>query len=202
MPRAARSGKAAGLCLLCLLCLSGPTSPGCGASGSGTPRAAGIPEAASARREAVVALGGQLFEAFRAGQPRAALAPASDLDDLLSPAGRFRIERSRARLTDTAIEARGAARAWQGARFAGVCAQGAQLEPAARGLGLREPAWVMKRLLIVGQVGNTRVAAWLGGAFVYTQAGFRALSLDRIETPRGNHADLELAPCDVEWGIR
>jgi hypothetical protein len=63
---------------------------------------------------------------------------------------------------------------------------------------------VLQRILVVARTGanGPRSASWLEGDFVYTAQGWRALSFHRIETPRRHHADLELAPCDVEAGLR
>ncbi len=32
---------------------------------------------------------------------------------------------------------------------------------------------------------------------MFSDAGFGALDLERVETPRWEHSDLELAPCDM-----
>ena len=57
------------------------------------------------------------------------------------------------------------------------------------------------RVGISARLGGRRVASWVEGAFVYTREGFRALDLTRVEVPRWEHADLELAACDMEVGI-
>ena len=88
------------------------------------------------------------------------------------------------------------------ARYGGVCLQASRLEPAGSSLGLRADGWVFDRALVMGhQPGGRRVASWVEGSFVYTREGFRALDLTRVEVPRWEHADLELASCDMEVGI-
>ena len=43
-----------------------------------------------------------------------------------------------------------------------------------------------------------RSAAWLEGTFVFTNRGWEAIAIRHMEVPRPDHADLELAPCDVQ----
>jgi hypothetical protein len=88
-----------------------------------------------------------------------------------------------------------------GARYLGVCIQGARLEPAEGPLGLRRDRWVVDRALVVGlRPGRRRVAAWVEGIFVQTVDGYRAIALQRLERPRWEHSDLDLAPCDMGSG--
>ena len=93
-------------------------------------------------------------------------------------------------------------RAFREARYLGFCAQGAREEAPGQALGLPRPGWVLERILVVASVRGTRSAAWLEGSFVYTERGWRALSVRRVEPPRPRHSNLELAPCDVESGLR
>jgi hypothetical protein len=91
----------------------------------------------------------------------------------------------------------------RGAELGGVCLQGSRLERAGDALGLREDGWVFDRALVLAILpGNRRVASWVEGTFLYTDAGFGALDLARVEEPRWEHSDLELASCDMEVGIR
>jgi hypothetical protein len=46
-------------------------------------------------------------------------------------------------------------------------------------------------------VGGGALAGWVEGQFLHTDAGFGALRLDRVEAPRRDHADLELAICEL-----
>lgn len=88
-----------------------------------------------------------------------------------------------------------------GARFVGACVQGVRDEPAGTLLGLLQAGWVFERVLLVGQEPTGRVALWLEGEFLWTDAGFGALAIQGVERPRRGHADLELAVCDVDLGV-
>ena len=84
------------------------------------------------------------------------------------------------------------------AEYAGICLQGAREAPADGPLGLEMPGWVFDRFLLIGlRVPGQRLATWLEGVFLYTDAGFFALDLERVEEPRWEHSDLEIAPCDL-----
>jgi hypothetical protein len=81
--------------------------------------------------------------------------------------------------------------------------QRARLEGPGPALGLRESAFVVDRLLVAGvEPGGGRVAAWVEGTFLYTDQGFFAVVLQRLETPRRDHADLDLAQCDFRLGLQ
>ena len=83
-------------------------------------------------------------------------------------------------------------------RYVSVCAQGS--EPAHQGgaLGLRRPTWTLQRILVVGRRdGGQRLAAWVEADFAYGPEGFEALDLRRVEAPRWEHSDLEIATCDL-----
>jgi hypothetical protein len=153
-----------------------------------------------ARRSSLDELSLGLFEALRAGSLEQSVARGHEVDQLVEPQTRLRIERERAGRLDQGLLG-SFRRDWAGARFAGFCAQGARDEPATHGLGLQQPAWVLERLLVVADLGGLRSASWLEGRFVFTDQGWKTLSLTRIEEPRRRHADLELAPCDVESGL-
>jgi hypothetical protein len=153
------------------------------------------------RRSSLGELSLGLFEALRSGSLEHSVARGHEVDRLVEPQTRLRIERERAGHLDRGLLG-SFGRDWAGARFAGFCAQGARDEGAAGGLGLQQPAWVLERLLVVADLGGLRSAAWLEGRFVFTDQGWKTLSLTRIEQPRRRHADLDLAPCDVESGLR
>jgi len=87
------------------------------------------------------------------------------------------------------------------ATFSGACFQGLREEPAGTVTGLIEPGWLFERVLLVGQEATGRVATWLEGEFLWTDAGFGALTILSVEDPRRGHADLELAVCDVDLGV-
>jgi hypothetical protein len=155
-----------------------------------------------ARRSSLGELSLGLFEALRAGSLEQSVARGHEVDQLVDPQTRLRIERERAGRLDQGLLG-SFRRDWAGASFAGFCAQGARDEAsAAQDLGLSRPAWVLERLLVVADLGGLRSASWLEGRFVFTDQGWKTLSLTRIEQPRRRHADLELAPCDVESGLR
>ena len=57
--------------------------------------------------------------------------------------------------------------------------------------------------LVVGhEPGGGALAGWVEGEFLNTDAGFGALSLERVETPRRDHADLQLAVCELRARAR
>jgi hypothetical protein len=145
-----------------------------------------------------------LFEGLRDGQLRSCFASPDELEALVVPEARFRLERDRSASLERAESAASFRRDWALASYAGFCAQGARQERAGGGLGLTRPGWVLDRILVVADLGQgrPRSASWLEGSFVYTEHGWKALSFRRIEPPRLHHADLELAPCDVESGLR
>ncbi len=88
-------------------------------------------------------------------------------------------------------------------RFGGACLQGARLEAPGGVVGLVRDGWVFDRILVMGlQPGGRRIGAWVEGVFVDTNEGFVALDLSQVESPRWEHADLDLATCDMEVGIR
>jgi hypothetical protein len=176
---------------------------GCGANGAPlSPRS--MPPDARARRSSLSELGKMLFEGLRGGELRGCFANQDELEALVAPEAHFRLERDRAASVEHVGAADNFQRDWALAGYAGFCAQGAREEAAGSSLGLTRPGWVVDRILVVADLGagRPRSASWLEGAFVYTGRGWKALSFRRIETPRLHHADLELAPCDVESGLR
>ncbi|MFT3921342.1 MAG: hypothetical protein QM778_02285 [Myxococcales bacterium] len=174
---------------------------GCGSS-LRAPKPAVLPVDQTARRESLDQLARALFDAIRADAPEQALAPAAELDELLPSPTRTRIEQERRRPIHQAASVPGHPAVWSAASYAGFCAQGAREEPAGGALGLGGAAWLLDRLLVVADLGNGRSASWVEGRFLFTDQGWRALTLSRVETPRAGHSDLDLAPCDVEQGIR
>lgn len=157
-----------------------------------------MPHDAGQRRGSLKALGQVLFDALRVGNVRPSLATGRDLEELVDHESRLRIEREQQRqLVLSTFRSH-----WAGASYTGFCAQGAREEPAHNGLGLVRPGWVLERILVVARDGVGRSASWVEGRFVYTDEGWKTLSLTRIESPRRQHSDLDLAPCDVEEGVR
>lgn len=87
------------------------------------------------------------------------------------------------------------------ARFDGACFQGLHDEAEGSVVGLLQPGWMFERVLLVGSEPTGRLAIWLEGEFLWTDQGFGAISIQAVEAPRRNHADLELAVCDVDLGV-
>ena len=160
-----------------------------------------MPHDAALRRGSLSALGKRLFEALRSGSINPCVATTGELDQLVVPQARLAIERER-RAHGSFATSSVFPRDWAGASYAGFCAQGAREEPAQEALGLTQRGWVLERILVVASLGNTRSASWLEGRFVYTEQGWKLLSLSQVEQPRRQHSDLDLAPCDVEAGLR
>lgn len=171
------------------------TRPGPGRATSCVP----IPGTERERRAAVAALGELAWESMRAGRPQRLLFDELDLAELLSRGAAMRIRGRRLDIERRLhVDGSNIASLLATAEYAGVCLQGARSEPAAGPLGLSSDAWVFDRLLLIGTRGSgQRVAAWIEGIFVYSNVGFRALDLERVEEPRWEHSDLELAPCDL-----
>lgn len=169
----------------------------CGGSAPGLSRpstALAAPDAREDRNAAIDAFGQRAWDALASRQPTRLLYDELDLRELLDAAGATRFSARRgtaARLGRSGVEL-------DSARYAGICLQGAREEPADGVLGLRSRGWVFDRALVIGtRPGGRRVAAWLEGIFVFTDAGFGAIDLERVEEPRWEHSDLELAPCDL-----
>lgn len=173
----------------------------CG-GGSAPLRPLPVPRDGSARARIVDQTGERLYTALSRGRPLTLLADDVALRALVDSRSASRYSALR-----QGVSARvGAEGADFGplahARYSGVCLQGARLEPRAGSLGLRADGWVFDRALVVGdEPGGRRLASWVEGTFVYSSDGFLALSLSRVEAPRWEHSDLEMAVCDMEVGI-
>jgi len=144
-----------------------------------------------------------MYAALRDGHPESLLADDVALRSLLEPEAASRYTALRmatgARLAIQPEEFSPLAHA----DYQGVCVQGVRLERARDRIGLKSAGWVFDRALIAGvQPGGRRMAAWVEGTFVYTPEGFVALDLSRVEAPRWEHSDLELAPCDMQVGVQ
>jgi hypothetical protein len=64
--------------------------------------------------------------------------------------------------------------------------------------GLRQSGFVFERGLLIGrEAGGGELAGWVEGVFVLTGQGFVALEIQRVEPPRRDHSDLELAECEI-----
>jgi hypothetical protein len=175
--------------LVCLACGARPVQPRI------------PPNDTSVWRDSLDDLAAALFAALRAGRLEPVLVRRSELDRLLTLDGQMIVAREREEQA-LSLSLAGAARAWSTSTYQGFCAQEAHAERGGSAYGLRDDAWVVQRLLVVARRGRGRTAAWVEGRFFYSDRGWLALSVGRIEPPRSYHTDLEVAPCDVERGIR
>ncbi len=90
---------------------------------------------------------------------------------------------------------------WASSRFAGLCVQGLRRAEPGGAEGFARPAWLFERMLLVARrPGGDRVAAWVEGTFLWTPRGWRIAFLEGVEAPRWEHADLDLARCDLSVG--
>jgi hypothetical protein len=168
------------------------------------PRVHTLPDDAATRDGAVRALGQALWDGIARGDMLATLATDDELEALIDGEANTRL-----RLRRPGLRARLGERMHTippqltGASYVGICAQDARDHDEASGLGLREPSWVVARVLIAGQVSGSsrRIALWVDGPFVYDGDHFVALELTAIESPRWEHSDLELGSCDVSDGL-
>jgi hypothetical protein len=149
------------------------------------------------RRRAIDDFGRRAWDAMRAGEPQRLLFDELDLRALLDTAGSTRITAHRLSLTARLGSTADFPTLLASAEYAGVCLQGAREESGGGVVGLAHDGWTIDRVLVIGiRPGGRRIAAWIEGTFVYTDAGIGALDLERVEQPRWEHSDLELAPCD------
>lgn len=143
-------------------------------------------------------LGERAWQAMLASEPQRLLLDDLDLRRVLQPASATRFTARRASMERRLGPLEDLAPMFSRAEYTGLCLQGARAEPAASVLGLRDDGWIFERMLLIGrQPGGRRVAAWIEGTFVLTDTGFQALDLERVERPRWEHSDLEIAPCDL-----
>lgn len=175
--------------LVCLLACAGsaprPTTP------------LPAPDLREARNHAIDAFGRRAWEALADGDPARVLYDVVELRALLEPSVATRLSARRPSLGRRLGPHRSSRGLLQRARYAGICLQGARELPAGGVLGLRSPGWVFDRALLIGtRPSGRRIASWFEGIFVFTDAGFGALDLERVEEPRWEHSDLELATCD------
>lgn len=134
-----------------------------------------------------------------AGRPTDLLYGDGDLEVLLADDAMARVAARRLALPDRlGIEPVRLSHPLESAEYAGICLQGARAEPPGGPLRLLSEAWVVDRVLVIGRrPTGRRIAAWLEGVFVYSDTGFAAIDLERVEEPRWEHSDLEIAPCDL-----
>jgi hypothetical protein len=82
----------------------------------------------------------------------------------------------------------------------GFCARGARIAQQNGPEGLRVPALLVDRLLIVGAERDVLWAAWIEG-LILTEDGWRLSAAvpfaNQVEDPRRDHADVHLWDCDL-----
>lgn len=153
------------------------------------------PDASEARLDALRTLGSAVFAAARAGDPRRLLASDADLQRLLEATAAEQLRPARAAAWSGPVRA---SSQLAPIAFASACMQRLRHEGIGGELGLQAAGWVVDRVLVEGRrADGARVGAWVAGAFVYTSQGFVALTVSELEELRWEHADLELAVCDV-----
>lgn len=157
-----------------------------------------LPDDREARSAAIDTFGRRAWQALAAGEPTRMLVDELVLRTLLDRTGASRLSALRPAIERRIGDRTDAIPLLANASYSGICLQGAREEPRGGVLGLRATAWVFDRALVIGtRADGRRIAAWLEGTFVFTDAGFEALDLERVEQPRWEHSDLELAPCDL-----
>lgn len=176
---------------------------GCGAA-TGSRRAtqpSAMPAERTARHEAMDDLGRRLHAALVAGRPADILLGDDELRRVLTSDVATRFAARRAAVGVRLGEGGRFASALAETSYLGVCLQDARDRD--DHLGLRSPGWTVRRILLAARrPGGRRIALWVEGVFVYTDNGFGAIDIERVEDPRWEHSDLELAPCDMATSLR
>ena len=192
--RAASSGLASSASLALLL--SGASLLGCGGASAGG--ASAMPTDLDARHAAIDEFGARVHAALLVAAPGDFVVGDDQLRRFVSSTAASRIGARRAGLSSRLANAQRTAGALVGTTYLGACLQDAGDEPPHGPLGLLAEAWTFRRILIAAAIpGGRRIGLWLDGTFLYTEAGFAALDLERLEDPRWEHSDLDIAPCDM-----
>lgn len=160
-----------------------------------------MPAATDARHDAMDAFGRRLHAALTAGRPADVLFGDDELRRLCDGSAATRIAARRGATSMRAGAQPAVAQGLARTEYLGVCLQYARDDDDA--LGLESPGWTFRRVLLAARLpGGRRTALWVDGMFVFTDSGFGALDLERVEAPRWEHSDLELAPCDMATTLR
>jgi len=176
---------------------------GCGAAPPIAIQALPAPARVEERSAQIGALGRMLFDALQGPGLAAVLADGAALDALLLPDMRARWTAQRAGVGSSAMRVLAPwVGLWAGFEYTGACAQRVRETSPGGALGLRRTSWVAERVLVAAHSGPVRSGAWVDGTFVLTNQGWRAIVVTHVDTPRAANSDLELAPCDVQQGIR
>ncbi|MBK8169896.1 MAG: hypothetical protein IPK60_06085 [Sandaracinaceae bacterium] len=162
-----------------------------------------MPRGDQQRIAAIDAFGRRLFAALHDGRPGSVVLGDAALHSVLTDDAATRATIHRSGLHQRIGNVEEALRFnFRHAHYVGLCAQGSRREVAFGPLGLLEDGWVIDRALVVGedpQAGH--IASWVEGNFIFTSEGFGAISLERVESPRQEHSDLEIGSCDVRAGF-
>jgi hypothetical protein len=160
-----------------------------------------LPQPAVSAEQSLDAFGRRLYAALAQGHPEAVMFNETALHAVLLPDAASRVASVRLAAGSALRLAADARALLQSATYAGLCVQQGRAEPSGGVIGLRAPGFVFERALLIGrEPGGGALASWVEGEFLNTDAGFGALSLERIEPPRRDHADLELAQCEMRVG--
>jgi hypothetical protein len=161
------------------------------------------PDGSPERSEALRVVGQTLYAALHEGAPEQVLFDDAAVNALLTPNAATRARALRAGLSTRLQIEPVRFQVLGDASPDAICVQGTRIaEPGDVQFGNQDRAWVFERALISGeQPGGRKVAAWVEGTFVFTDAGFGAIDLSRVEAPRWEHSDLELATCDVRVSL-
>jgi hypothetical protein len=174
---------------------------GCGGSRPTQPTEPRLLPAGSSAEGALEDFGRRLYGALARGAPGDIVLSDAALGALLLPAAAHRtleLRHTAPRLRPLGADERAM---FGAASYAGLCVQQGRAEPRGGPLGLRSPGFLFERALVIGrEPGGGAIASWVEGHFVNTDAGFEALSLERVEPPRRDHSDLELAVCELRVG--
>jgi hypothetical protein len=175
---------------------------GCGGGSAGqVTRALAMPPDVEKRHAAMDEFGRRLHAALRAGRPLAILLDDDQVRRLLESDAATRFAARRAAIGSRLGNGPRIASALAETRYLGVCLQDSR-DSTPDEWGLRTAGWTFRRVLLVARrPGGRRVALWIDGVFVYTDRGFGALDLERMEDPRWEHSDLELAACDMATSL-
>jgi hypothetical protein len=153
-----------------------------------------LPSSARERDGLLASFGERLYVSLTDGHLERVLADTRAREAILKPDVSGRPARSVSPSSITPAERS----LWGSARYAGLCVQSGRTEYTFGTLGLRKNAFVFERGLLIGrEPGGGDLAGWIEGVFVLTQRGFVALAIERIEPPRRDHSDLELAECEI-----
>lgn len=166
------------------------------ASSAPPPAPRELPTDAGLRHRMLATFGQRLYRALASGHLENVLANDRARDALLRPEIARRSSRSLA--AGPYDPPAGERERWGAARYAGLCVQSGRTELPAGIVGLRRTGFVFERGLLIGrEAGGGELAGWVEGVFVLTEQGFVALEIERVETPRRDHSDLELAECEL-----